>query len=106
MTFEKVQNLTFYFVLEVPWLGLCYCKEIFHDFINVAWQCKNYLMLGFLLAELIRLLGILMIVATWLLVLKQNTMDIGLLIGASVAGGFFLCKYIMFFSNAVSYIYL
>ncbi|XP_026329256.1 uncharacterized protein LOC113237161 [Hyposmocoma kahamanoa] len=59
-------------------------------YIYGAYTCKNYLMIGFILAELMRLLVVTMAVATWLLVLKQNTMDIGLLIGASVAGGFFL----------------
>ncbi|KAM3963396.1 uncharacterized protein ACR2FA_002329 [Aphomia sociella] len=59
-------------------------------FMYGAYTCNNILMIGYLLFELTRLLVLSITVATCLLVLKQNTMDIGLLIGASVAGGFFL----------------
>ncbi|XP_061712287.1 uncharacterized protein LOC133521369 isoform X2 [Cydia pomonella] len=59
-------------------------------FIYGAYTFQNILLIGFILAELIRLLFLSVLVATGLLVLKQNTMDIGLLIGASVAGGFLL----------------
>ncbi|XP_026758080.1 uncharacterized protein LOC113517570 isoform X1 [Galleria mellonella] len=59
-------------------------------FMYGAYTCNNILMIGYILLELTRLLMLSVTVATCLLVLKQNTMDIGLLIGASVAGGFFL----------------
>ncbi|XP_059054322.1 uncharacterized protein LOC131848464 [Achroia grisella] len=59
-------------------------------FMYGAYTCNNILMIGYILLELTRLVILSVIVATCLLVLKQNTMDIGLLIGASVAGGFFL----------------
>ncbi|KAI8435010.1 hypothetical protein MSG28_003446 [Choristoneura fumiferana] len=44
------------------------------------------------MVELVRLVILSMLVVTGLLVLKKNTMDIGLLIGASVASGFLLCS--------------
>lgn len=50
-------------------------------------------MFSFILLELARLILITMMVATGLLLLKQNTMDIGFLIGASVVGGFLLCEW-------------
>lgn len=49
-------------------------------------------MLWFVVVEGMRLLTITVGLITWLLILKENTMDIGLLIGASVASGFFLRK--------------
>ncbi|CAH2259265.1 jg10023 [Pararge aegeria aegeria] len=51
---------------------------------------NNAAMIGFILIELIRLFILSIIVTTLLLVLKQNIMDIGLVIGASVMGGFVL----------------
>ncbi|XP_013186430.2 uncharacterized protein LOC106131780 [Amyelois transitella] len=59
-------------------------------FLYGAYMCNNMLMIPYILIELVRLIMLSIIVATALLVLKQNTMDIGLLIGASVAAGFFL----------------
>lgn len=50
-------------------------------------------MIAYILMELFRLLIVTAVLITWLLVLKQNTMDIGLLIGASVLVSFGLCKY-------------
>lgn len=51
-------------------------------------------MFGYILIEMLRLILISVTVAGGLLLLKQNTMDIGSLIGASVVGGFFLCKFL------------
>ncbi|XP_045785220.1 uncharacterized protein LOC123880887 [Maniola jurtina] len=59
-------------------------------FIYGAYVCNNAAMIGFILIEMIRLITLSILVTTWLLVLKQNTMDIGLVIGASVASGFTL----------------
>lgn len=59
-------------------------------------QCNNILMFSFILLELLRLVFISILVATGLLLLKQNTMDIGFLIGASVVGGFLLCEFVIF----------
>ncbi|XP_049866615.1 uncharacterized protein LOC126367246 [Pectinophora gossypiella] len=59
-------------------------------YIYGAYTCNNLLMFGYILVELMRLVALSVLVASWLLVLKQNTMDIGLLIGASVGCGFFL----------------
>ncbi|XP_026746755.1 uncharacterized protein LOC113508011 isoform X2 [Trichoplusia ni] len=59
-------------------------------FIYGAYTCNNLFMVFFIIMEFLRLILILTLVATSLLLIKQNTMDIGLLIGASVAGGFLL----------------
>nr|XP_021181297.2 uncharacterized protein LOC110369958 [Helicoverpa armigera] len=59
-------------------------------FIYGAYTCNNILMVTYILLELLRLIMISILVATFLLLIKQNTMDIGLLIGASVGGGFLL----------------
>lgn len=58
-------------------------------------QFNNAAMVGYIVVELIRLATLSILMVTWLLVLKQNSMDIGLVIGASVAGGFVLCKYLL-----------
>ncbi|CAG9783732.1 unnamed protein product [Diatraea saccharalis] len=47
-------------------------------------------MTPYLLMEASRLVVLSTVIAYFLLLLKENTMDIGLLIGASVAGGFLL----------------
>ncbi|GBP30717.1 hypothetical protein EVAR_75941_1 [Eumeta japonica] len=47
-------------------------------------------MVGYIAVEALRLVALALLVITWLLLLKLNTMDIGLLIGASVVGGFAL----------------
>ncbi|XP_073944005.1 uncharacterized protein [Choristoneura fumiferana] len=60
------------------------------SFIYGAYTCHNILMIAYLVVELVRLVILSMLVVTGLLVLKKNTMDIGLLIGASVASGFLL----------------
>ncbi|KAJ8722729.1 hypothetical protein PYW07_003909 [Mythimna separata] len=59
-------------------------------YIYGAYTCNNMLMVTYILMELLRLILISTLVATFLLLIKQNTMDIGLLIGASVLGGFLL----------------
>ncbi|XP_069365622.1 uncharacterized protein [Maniola hyperantus] len=59
-------------------------------YIYGAYVCNNAAMIGFILIEMMRLISLTILVITWLLVLKQNTMDIGLVIGASVASGFIL----------------
>ncbi|XP_075992906.1 uncharacterized protein LOC142987852 [Anticarsia gemmatalis] len=59
-------------------------------FIYGAYTCNNMLMVTYIILEFLRLILISTLVATCLLLIKQNTMDIGLLIGASVAGGFLL----------------
>ncbi|XP_072944119.1 uncharacterized protein [Epargyreus clarus] len=61
-----------------------------------AYTFKNILMIGYILLELLRLIFLVFVITTWLLVLKENTMDIGVLIGTSVAGSFFLLG--MFYS--------
>ncbi|XP_013182243.1 PREDICTED: uncharacterized protein LOC106128411 isoform X2 [Papilio xuthus] len=55
-----------------------------------AYKCNNVLMMPYIVAELVRLIAFTVLVITLLLTLKKNTMDIGLLIGASVLGGFIL----------------
>ncbi|KAJ2952763.1 hypothetical protein O0L34_g7123 [Tuta absoluta] len=78
---------------KVITFGICSsCFYIFFCLLYIygAYTYNNMLMIAFILSELVRLVGLSVMVATWLLVLKQNTMDIGLLIGASVGSGFFL----------------
>ncbi|KAG6457409.1 hypothetical protein O3G_MSEX010285 [Manduca sexta] len=74
-----------------PYLDLCH-DRMYCIFASVfrLFQCNNVLLVAYILLELLRLIVISIIVATGLLLLKQNTMDIGILIGASVAGGFLL----------------
>lgn len=55
-----------------------------------AYLCNNVLMITYILVELLRLIILSMLTATYLLLLKQSSMDLGVLIGASVASGFFL----------------
>ncbi|CAK1581935.1 unnamed protein product [Parnassius mnemosyne] len=55
-----------------------------------AYKCNNVLMVVYILVELVRLIALTTFVTTMLLMLKQNTMDIGLLIAVSVVGGFVL----------------
>lgn len=50
-------------------------------------------MMAFIGIEFLRLILVSLLMATGLLLLKQNTMDIGFLIGASVVVGFFLCEF-------------
>lgn len=52
-------------------------------------------MMAYIVVELVRLIALTVLVIALLLTLKKNTMDIGLLIGASVLGGFILCKHII-----------
>ncbi|XP_050345716.1 uncharacterized protein LOC126770363 isoform X2 [Nymphalis io] len=59
-------------------------------YIYGAYRCSNALMVPFIIVELIHLIILSIFITTWLIVLKQNTMDIGLVIGASVASGFVL----------------
>ncbi|XP_035437152.2 uncharacterized protein LOC118267326 [Spodoptera frugiperda] len=59
-------------------------------YIYGAYTCNNMLMVFYILMELLRLIIISVLIATVLLLIKQNNMDIGMLIGASVAGGFLL----------------
>lgn len=51
-------------------------------------------MICYILLELLRLILVSILTVTGLLLLKLNVMDIGILIGASVASGFLLRKYI------------
>ncbi|XP_026495113.2 uncharacterized protein LOC113399984 [Vanessa tameamea] len=59
-------------------------------YIYGAYMCSNVTMIPFILVELIHLIILSIFITTWLIVLKQNTMDIGLVIGASVTSGFVL----------------
>ncbi|RVE52693.1 hypothetical protein evm_002566 [Chilo suppressalis] len=59
-------------------------------YIYAAYKCYNMLMIAYILTEAMRLIGLTITIAYSLLLLRENTMDIGLLIGASVAGGFLL----------------
>ncbi|KAL0893883.1 hypothetical protein ABMA27_013986 [Loxostege sticticalis] len=59
-------------------------------YIYGAYKCNNTLMMAYLVTETARLVMLSIIIANFLFLLKQNTMDIGLLIGASVGTGFFL----------------
>ncbi|CAG9114369.1 unnamed protein product [Plutella xylostella] len=59
-------------------------------YIYGAYYCMVTLMLGFVVAELARLLALAALLTTWLVVAKENSMDIGQLIGASVLSGFLL----------------
>ncbi|KAJ0180515.1 hypothetical protein K1T71_003919 [Dendrolimus kikuchii] len=69
---------------------LCIYIVICLAFIYGAYSCNNIWMVTYTLVELVRLIMLSALIATCLLLLKQNTMDIGLLIGASVTSGFFL----------------
>lgn len=62
------------------------------DMYTNIFQFNNALMVAFIMVELIRLIILSIFVTTWLIILKKNTMDIGLVIGASVASGFILSK--------------
>ncbi|CAH0720814.1 unnamed protein product, partial [Brenthis ino] len=75
-----------------PYFITLYCIYVLMCVLYIygAYTCNNILMVAFILVELIRLITLSIIVTTLLLVLKQNTMDIGLVIGASVASGFVL----------------
>ncbi|XP_046964575.1 uncharacterized protein LOC124533389 [Vanessa cardui] len=59
-------------------------------YIYGAYMCNNISMIPFILVEFIHLIILSIFITTWLIVLKQNTMDIGLVIGASVTSGFIL----------------
>ncbi|XP_028164048.1 uncharacterized protein LOC114355412 isoform X2 [Ostrinia furnacalis] len=59
-------------------------------FIYGAYTCNNTLMIPYMVMETTRLVLLSILIANFLFLLKQNTMDIGLLIGASVGSGFFL----------------
>ncbi|CAG4910140.1 unnamed protein product [Colias eurytheme] len=59
-------------------------------YIYGAYKFINILMFPFILLELLRLFVLTFFMITGLLVLKQNTMDLGLLIGISVIVGFTL----------------
>ncbi|XP_041977481.1 uncharacterized protein LOC121731873 [Aricia agestis] len=53
-----------------------------------SYTLKTSVMVPYIVCELVRLVVCAALLVTWLLVLKQNTMDIGLLIAASVVVGF------------------
>ncbi|XP_021202745.2 uncharacterized protein LOC105841429 [Bombyx mori] len=81
---DPVKYISFTVTLSCFYIFICIM------FIYGAFVRNNILMVSFILLELLRLVMLSTLVATGLLILKQNTMDIGVLIGASVFGGFLL----------------
>ncbi|CAG9585482.1 unnamed protein product [Danaus chrysippus] len=76
--------LTFLIIIDIFYIIICLV------YIYGALTCNNALMVVFILVELARLFILTNLVTVGLLILKNNTMDIGLLIGASVACSFVL----------------
>ncbi|XP_045445756.1 uncharacterized protein LOC123653819 [Melitaea cinxia] len=95
--FEAVCKSNLKNFIPEPEKYICYCITIcciyiFLCFLYIygAYTCNNALMVAFIMVELIHLIILSIFVTTWLIILKKNTMDIGLVIGASVASGFIL----------------
>ncbi|XP_045533735.1 uncharacterized protein LOC123720950 [Papilio machaon] len=81
---DPTKTLGFVIVLTCIYIIICML------YVYGAYKCNNILMMPYIVVELVRLIALTVLIITLLLTLKKNTMDIGLLIGASVLGGFIL----------------
>ncbi|XP_052737707.1 uncharacterized protein LOC112052310 [Bicyclus anynana] len=81
---DPEKYLTYSIIIFIIYITVCIL------YIYGAYVCNNAAMVGFISVELVRLITLSILVTICLLVLKQNTMDIGLVIGASVVAGFVL----------------
>ncbi|XP_068630021.1 uncharacterized protein [Battus philenor] len=81
---DPEKSLVCTIVLTCTYILLCLL------YIYGSYKCNNIFMMAYIVVELVRLVLLSLLVTMLLLTLKQNTMDLGLLIGASVIGGFIL----------------